>query len=140
MSELQAFLNAHPIAGLTDEVAISERFKGSDGKVLKFKIRVLTNQEFENYRRQAMAISTDKKGRRRVDLDSAKFNALVVINHTVDPNFKDAASIQALGCQTPEEYLNKVLLPGEIVDLANAILRLSGFDEDMDELVEEAKN
>lgn len=140
MSELQAFLNAHPIAGLTDEVAISERFRGPDGKVLKFKIRVLTNQEFENYRRQAMAISTDKKGRRRVDLDSAKFNALVVINHTVDPNFKDAASIQALGCQTPEEYLNKVLLPGEIVDLANAILRLSGFDEDMDELVEEAKN
>lgn len=140
MSELQAFLNAHPIAGLTDEVAISERFKGPDGRVLKFKIKVLTHQEFEAYRRQSMTISADKKGTRRVDLDSAKFNSLVVINHTVDPNFKDAASIQALGCQTPEEYLNKVLLPGEIVDLANAILRLSGFDEDMDELVEQAKN
>ena len=140
MSELQAFLNAHPIAGLTDEVAISDRFKGPDGRVLKFKIRVMTNEEFEAYRRQSMTVSADKKGRRRVDLDSAKFNALVVINHTVDPNFKDAASIQQLGCQTPEEYLNKVLLPGEIVDLANAILRLSGFDENMNVLVEEAKN
>lgn len=140
MSELQAFLNAHPIAGLTDEVAISDRFKGPDGRVLKFKIRVMTNEEFEAYRRQSMTVSADKKGRRRVDLDSAKFNSLVVINHTVDPNFKDAASIQQLGCQTPEEYLNKVLLPGEIMDLANAILKLSGFDEPMDELVEEAKN
>lgn len=139
MSELQAFLNAHPIAGLTDEVAISERFRGPDGKVLKFKIRVLTHQEFESYRRQSLTISTQRKGR-RVDLDSARFNSLVVINHTVDPNFKDASSIQQLGCTSPEEYLNRVLLPGEIVDLANAILKLSGFDEDMEELVEEAKN
>jgi hypothetical protein len=140
MSMLQAFLNANPVDGLTDDVAVSERFKGPDGKLLKFKIRVMTDKEFESYRKQAMTITAGRKKGRQVEMDMSRFNGLMVINHTVDPNFKDASSIQAMGCTAPEEYLAKVLLPGEIVQLAAEIQRLSGFDRDMDELVDEAKN
>jgi len=137
MSTLQAFLNSNPVDNLTAEVVVSDRFKDSEGNLLKFKIRAMNSDEFEDCRKKAMTISGGK--RRNVELNLGKLNAAIVINCTLEPNFKDAESIQKLGCTTPEQYLNKVLLPGEIVELSSQIQQLSGF-KDMDELVEEAKN
>ena len=59
---------------------------------------------------------------------------------TIEPNFKDADSIKKAGCQSPEQFLYKSLLAGEIAELAQQISALSGFDADMEEMVEEAKN
>ncbi|MEF3309518.1 XkdN-like protein [Paenibacillus sp. GYB004] len=131
MSTLQEFLNANPVDNLTDEVAISPRF-GS----LKFKIKAMTNREFDDIRKRATRIS---KGR-KVEFDAQAFNTTVIINHTLQPDFKDAESIKKLGCTTSEEYLNRVLLSGEIASLAAEIQKLSGFDVEMEDLVEEAKN
>ncbi|MMZ67442.1 Phage XkdN-like protein [compost metagenome] len=80
-----------------------------------------------------------KKGR-KVEFDAHKFNLQMVINHTIEPNFKHAESIQKMGCSTPEEYVQRVLLAGEITTLATKIQELSGFDIEMPELVNEAKN
>lgn len=134
---LQEFLNNNPVDGLTAEVVISDRFKDEKGNLLKFKIRAMSSDEFEDCRKRSMTISGGK--RRNVDLDLRKFNNAIVINNTIDPSFKDAESIKQLGCTTPEQYLSKVLLPGEIQELSSQIQQLSGFRE-MDELVEEAKN
>ncbi|ALS25491.1 XkdN-like protein [Paenibacillus sp. 32O-W] len=136
MSTLQEFLNSNPIDNLTEEVVISERFKDRDGNVLKFKIRAMTSKEFDDIRKRSMRL---KKGR-QFELDVERFNSAIVINQTVVPDFRNAASIEKLGCATPEEYLNKVLLAGEIAELVNQIQRLSGFDRDMNELIDEAKN
>jgi Phage XkdN-like protein. len=136
MSTLQEFLNSNPIDNLTEEVVISERFKDRDGNVLKFKIRAMTSKEFDDIRKRSMRL---KKGR-QFELDVERFNSAIVINQTVVPDFRNAASIEKLGCATPEEYLNKVLLAGEITELVNQIQRLSGFDRDMNELIDEAKN
>lgn len=133
---LQEFLNNNPIDNLTEEVVVSPRFKDEKGNLLKFKIKAMTGREFDDIRRSAMQI---KKGR-KVEFDAQKFNLQVVINHTLVPDFKDAASIRKLGCHTPEEYVQKVLLAGELATLAQKIQELSGFDVEMDELVEEAKN
>lgn len=136
MSTLQEFLNAHPVDNLTDEVIVSPRFKDKDGNILKFKIKAMTNQTFDDLRKRYTRIG---KGR-KIDFDSAGFNNAVVIEHTLNPDFKDAESIKKLGCATPEGYLSRVLLPGEIATLVNKIQELSGFDIDMEALVEEAKN
>jgi Phage XkdN-like protein. len=136
MSRLQDFLNAHPIDDMTEEVVVSPRFKDQDGNILKFKIKAMTNQSFDELRKRYTR--TGKKG--KVEFDASGFNTAIVIEHTVEPNFKDAASIQRLGCATPEQYLSRVLLAGEIVTLSQKIQALSGFDVDMGDLVEEAKN
>lgn len=135
MSTLQDFLNANPVDGLTDEVVVSPRFKDKDGNPLKFKIKAMTNKTFDELRKR----HTHGKGR-KAEFDSSGFNNSVVIEHTIDPDFKDAASIQKLGCATPEEYLSRVLLPGEVATLAQKISELSGFDIDMESLVDEVKN
>lgn len=63
----------------------------------------------------------------------------LAIRCTVDPNFKDAESIKSLGCQTPEQYINKVLFPGELEELVNQIRKFLGFDKDLKGLIKEAK-
>lgn len=139
MSSLQAFLNANPVDNLTQEVVISDRFQDSDGNLLKFKIKAMTNEEFEAARKKAMKLNL-QKGKKQMDFDARTFNEAVVINNTIDPDFKNADSIKAVGCMTPEQYLNRVLLAGEISELAQQIQTLSGFEKDLNELAEEVKN
>lgn len=138
MITLQEFLNANPIDNLTADVLISERFKDAEGNLLKFKIKAMTNEEFNQIRKKATVMHT--KGKRRVEMDIKTLNDEIVIQNTLVPDFKDAESIKKLGCHSPEQYLNKVLLPGEITELALQIQQLSGFDQDLEDLVEEAKN
>jgi len=133
---LQDFLNNNPVDNLTEEVIVSPRFKDHDGNLLKFTIKAMTSQDFDEVRKSA---SQMKKGR-KVEFDAQKFNLRTVINHTIVPDFKNAESIQKVGCRTSEEYVQKVLLAGEVATLAQKIQELSGFDVDMEALVEEAKN
>lgn len=136
---LQEFLNKNKVDGIQDEVAISKRLTNPEtGELYKFKIRALTEKEYESARNEATTLPKKKKD--RVKFDNALFNEKVIISACIYPNFKDAESIREAGCIAPEEYLHKVLLPGEISDLSNAITKLSGFDEDMEDLIDEAKN
>lgn len=136
---LQEFLNGNDVSNIQDEVVISNRLKNPEtGELYKFKIRALTEKEYEAARSEAMTLPKKKKD--RVKFDNSLFNEKVIIAGTIYPNFKDADSINKLGCLTPEQYLHKVLLPGEISDLSGAITKLSGFDTDAEELIEEAKN
>lgn len=133
---LQDFLNANPVDNLTEDVVVSPRFKDKSGAFLKFRIKAMTTQEFDEIRKASTIV---KKGR-KVEFDAHKFNIRMIINHTVEPDFKHAESIQKMGCSTPEEYAQRVLLAGEVTTLAQKIQELSGFDVDLEALVEEAKN
>ena len=131
MSTLLEFLIDNPVDNLTEEVIVSQRLAK-----FPFKIKGMTGPEFSEYQKLSTKIGRHKK----VEFDSKLFNEQVVLNHTVDPNFRDAESIKKAGCSTPEQVLYKSLLAGEISELAQQISALSGFDKDMEETVEEAKN
>jgi len=133
---LQDFLNANPIDNLTEDVTVSPRFKDTEGNVLKFRIKAMTNQDFDDIRKACTQV---RKGR-KVEFDAQKFNLQAVINHTINPDFKNAESIKALGCHSAEDYVQRVLLAGEVATLSAKIQELSGFDVGMEDLVEEAKN
>ncbi|RRJ62401.1 XkdN-like protein [Paenibacillus oralis] len=132
---LQEFLNANPIDDVTEDVVISPRFKDENGSPLKFTIKAMTEEEFEDIRKRSTQV-----GKKKVEFDSRKFNLHVAINNTINPDFKNADSIKKLGVSSPEEYVKRVLLAGELATLVQKITELSGFDVEMSELVEEAKN
>lgn len=133
---LQEFLNDNPVDNLTDEVPVSRRLKGKDGKPLKFKIKAMNDEEFDEIRKACTVV---RKGR-KVEFNARKFNMMIIVNHTINPDFKHAESLKKLGCATPEEYVQRVLLAGEVATLVKKIQELSEFDIDMEALVEEAKN
>jgi hypothetical protein len=131
MSKLLDFLVANPVDDVTSEVIVSARLKE-----FPFKIKAMTGPEFSEYTKLATRIGKHKK----VEFDNKIFNEQVVLNHTIEPSFRDAESIKKAGCITPEQFMYKSLLAGEISELSQQISMLSGFDKDMDDLVEEAKN
>ena len=100
-----------------------------------FEISAMTNKQYRGYNKQATAMQ--KKG---VDFNFGTLEMLIVINHVVSPNFKDAAFLSKVNCTTAEEFMLRKFDPAAFSDLYEAITKLSGFDKDIDELVEEAKN
>lgn len=131
MGSLLDFLVENPINDITEEIVVSQRLSK-----FRFTIKGMTGPEFTEYQTAATAIGRHKK----VQFNSKLFNELVVINHTVEPNFRDAEAIKKAKCTTPEQFLYKSLLAGEIQELADRISSLSGFDKDLDETIDEAKN
>ena len=95
----------------------------------KFVIRALNSQEWNNNRKQCMNITKNS-----VDLDQGKLNALNVLAACVVPNFRDAGFISRAGVTLPIDLVYKVLKPGEIEKLANAILEYSGFGAELEEI------
>ena len=135
MKNLTTFLLENQVEGITEEVVIGTRFKTEDG-LLKFKIKPISSAEFSELQKRCTKIG--KKG--KTDFDSKRFNESLVINNTIEPNFRDANFIQNAKCLSAEEVLNKVLLAGEVIELSNQIQKISGFDQELDELRAEAKN
>lgn len=132
---LQDFLNNNVVEGVTKEVAISERFKDENGNILKFKIKPISQKALNTMRNKHT-----KQNGNKIVVDSSALSNELIINCTIEPNFKDTKSLEQIGVFSPEDYLNKVLLAGEINNLEKAILELSGFGQNIDELIEEAKN
>ena len=131
MSKLTDFLIENKAGDITEEVILSARLKD-----FPFKIKAMTSDEFDEYQNAATKISKGKK----VDFNNGLFRNKVIINHTLEPNFKDADFIKKSGCATPEQLINSVLLAGEAAELSQKISEISGFGTDMDELINEAKN
>jgi hypothetical protein len=121
------------------EVAVSSRFKDKDGNLLKFKIKPMSGDEFGKYQKQCTTITFNNR-KRETNFDTGKFNLMCIVNHCTDPSFKDADLLKELGVQTPEQAVSKTLLAGEIVELGSQISSISGFDTDINEEIEKAKN
>ena len=136
MSSLQEILNLNVVENITHYVEISNRLKDKNGGNLKFKIRPISFEELNRLKRKSTFI--DKNG--QAIIDEGKLNTLCIIESTLEPSFKDIKSMEKLNTNTPEQYLNRVLLAGEIERLIKEILIISGFMESIDELVCDIKN
>lgn len=71
----------------------------------------------------------------------AEANMLSLIAACVSyPDLQDAALQEAWGVMGAEGLIKKMLLPGEYAALSDWIAELCGFNESLQELVEQAKN
>lgn len=131
MSNLMDFLIDNcKVVDETEEIILSERLKDC-----KFNIKPISGKDFNKIKTDCRTVK-----KKQIIFDDAAFNEKLIIKCCIEPNFSDVSSIEKAGCKTPGDLINKVLKAGEITDLANAITKLSGFDEDTEEIVEEAKN
>ena len=132
MNALQQFLTENPVDNLTDEINLGGRL----GK-FPFKIKALTGNQYNEY--QSICIENPNSPKKR-KFNTKKFNELIVINCLSEPNFKDADWLKSAGVMDSAALMYKTLTAGEIATVSQKVLELSGFDRDMDEEIEEAKN
>ena len=138
MSNLNAFL--HPVQSAdAQEVIVSKRFAGEDGKPVPFKIRPLSQEENNRITKQSMRLVRGGK-RGEKELDSIEYGSRLIVEATVEPDFRSEEMCRAYGTMDPLEVPGKMLLAGEYKRLMDAVMELSGFAEDTGELEDEAKN
>lgn len=126
---LEDFLSLPDVSDIVEEVFVSERLG-------KFKVKAMTADEHGEYIKRCRG-KVNKNG---IDFDSEKFNLLIVAGQTVSPSFNNAELLKKANCSTATELIKKKLLAGEVAELANQICKISGFDSDINEDIEQAKN
>lgn len=139
MGVLEAFL--HPIAvEETKKVEISKRFIGEDGKPVPFEIKTISQDEnaqlVKQYTRRNVV-----KGSVVENFNSVAYTNALILECTVQPDFRDSRMCETYGVLDPMLVPGKMLLSGEYSALVGEIMKLNGFDADSllkDE--EEAKN
>ena len=129
MSELEQFLALPDVSDIEETIYVNERL-GS------FVVKPMTSAQFDEYSKRCRS-KVNKKG---VDFDGGKFNLLIVAGQVVKPDFNNAELLKKAGCATAAELIQKKLLAGEIAALSEKISEISGFNTDMNESIQEAKN
>jgi hypothetical protein len=130
MSELLQFLAENNITEITKEINVSKRMPE------KFKIKTMVQSKFNELQKKCTS-KTTKEG---TSFDGGKFNVLAILECCIYPNFNNADFVNSMKAVTPYEAVCKCLLPGEISELSAKIQELSGFNTDINEEIEEAKN
>lgn len=135
MNQLSAFLNPETTQR-TQEVVVSQRFLGENGKPVPFVIRAITQNENDRIIKSATRWVKENGGYTE-RLDKLGYNHKLILACVVEPDLRSAELCKAYNVIDPEELPGAMLLSGEYGALMNAILELNGFGDDLDE---EAKN
>lgn len=130
MSRLEDFLNLPNVADITEEIFVSQRLG-------TFKVKPMTAEKHKEFQERCR-MRIGKKG--EIKFDSTKFNILIVINQVIDPNLSNAEFLGKAGFSNPADFINAKFLPGEIAEIAEKVCEISGFNRDLEEDIEEAKN
>nr|DAY79931.1 MAG TPA: tail assembly chaperone protein [Caudoviricetes sp.] len=134
MGRLHDFFMEAEIAGAQTEVQIKP-FPAP------FVIKSITEAENKAIRKSCQKITFDKKTRQKTtDTDTDLYNARLVVACCVDPNFKDAALQERFKVRGAEDLIGVLLNPGQYTDLLLAVQEINGFDDDINDLKDEAKN
>ena len=133
MSSLKAFLE--PIKIENEEVIVSKRFV-ENGKPVPFVIKAI-NQE-ENEKLIKKNTKKDKKGAE--SFDKEKYMADIVSACVVFPDLNDSQLQGAYGIIGADKLIKKMLTVGEFANLSQKVQEVCGFDTDINDDIEEAKN
>ena len=143
MSDLSAFLaqNALPVEHV--KYAASKRFIDPKTKLpMEWELRALTSEEDEALRKDCTrnVPVPMKKNQYAPPLATTKYIGRLAAACVVFPDLNDSALQDSYHAMGAESLLKAMLLPGEYADLITEVQSINGFDLDMGERVEEAKN
>ena len=141
MTNMEVFLKQNAVQKENKKVAVSERFKDEDGKVVEWEIRPLTAQEDQILRKANTEIKElkGKKGQLFPQLDSNKYSAMLIAACVVYPDLQNQELQDSYGVKNKPDLLTSMLLPGEFQDLFSEVQKINGF-KTLEDLTEEAKN
>lgn len=140
MSDISAFLAGNVATETTEEVVVSERFKDKEGKPVAWVLRSITEEENDAIRKSATKRNKGKGGQQVSEIDQTDYLSKMAVASVAFPNLKDAELQKSYGVLGAESLIRKMLLAGEYANLLLKVQEINGFDKDINDLVEEAKN
>lgn len=123
-----------------EEVVVSKRFVDDKGKPIPFRIKAISTELIHQLQDECTT-TKKKKGITDEKIDQKRFVARLCVETTVYPDFKNKELLNSYGLVDPVDLIKAILnIPGEYAGLIQAVQRINGFEDNFDELVEEAKN
>ena len=144
MSELSLFLKKNKATRENVKYAASKGFLDENGKPVEWEIRPVTSRENEALREECM-VEAPSRGRRRrgsqYRVDTVRYLAKLMAASVVFPDLQNAELQDSYGVKTPEDLVKELLdNPGEYMDFSLFLQELNGFDIEMEDDTEQAKN
>ena len=142
-TSLKLFLKENKKEKGIAEYAATKSLCDEKGEPLKWKIRSVPTKEYEDIREACTreVQVTGKPGVYRQKFESSKFLARLICASVVEPDLYDKDLQDSYGVMTPEELIQQMVDDaGEYSEFANFVQDYNGFDETMQEKVDEAKN
>lgn len=141
MSDLSIFLKKNAMPVETIKQVISNRFKDKDGKPAEWELRALTAAEDSEIRkRHTKMVSTGKRKPMVEKIDREAYLASMVAACVVNPDLTSVELQQSYGVIGEGPLVKQMLTNGEYTELLEIVTDISGFDRDINDEVEEAKN
>lgn len=141
MGDLRAFLAQNAAQDRSVMYIASKRF-AQDGKPVEWELQSITSEEDEQIRKSCTkkVPVTGKKGQYTQELDAERYLGLLATKCIIYPNLNATELQDSYKVMGADAVLKKMLKPGEYQELLKKIQEINGFNIDMDEMVEEAKN
>lgn len=143
MSNLSMFLKKNKKMRTNAFYPASASFVDANGKPVMWEVRPLTTAEDEVIRDECTIEIPipGKKGQYRAKIDVNAYMAKQMVAAIVFPDLNSAELQDSYGVMTPEDLLKEMIdNPSEYMEFASFIRENSGFDKDLSEEIEEAKN
>lgn len=142
MSNLSAFLKQNAVKEENVKFAPSKRFVDDKGKPMEWEIKSITSDEDEAIRRACTKKVPifGKKGQFTQETDYTAYVGKMAAACTVFPNLNDAELQNSYGAMGADALLKTMLKAGEYADYLAKVQQINGFDQTMEDLVDEAKN
>lgn len=142
MSNLQAFFAQNVEKADIVERVVSKRFKDENGNPIPWKFGAVDGETEAAIRKQCtkrMPVP-GKKGMFMPETDYDLFNLKLAVATIKFPDLNNAELQNSYGVMGAENLLQKMLLPGELAKVKQIAAEVNGFDLELNELVEQAKN
>ena len=105
---------------------------------IKLDLKGMTEKEISNIRKQCTK-SKKRKGVWEEKTDNAEFDAAIVVGGTTNFDWNNPKLLEAHEASEGTKLVRKILLAGEISNIVNKVLELSGFNDELEE-AEDIKN
>ena len=132
MNTLQQFLLQSDVSDLKKTVNLGGRMEDHP-----ITIKALDGDKYNSFQKICIENPNSAKKRR---FNTKKFHELICVECLIDPSLKDPEFIKAANVPDSTRLLYRCFLAGEIAAIAEAVLKLSGFDRDVEEEMDEVKN
>jgi hypothetical protein len=118
---------------LLDADRVPERTVGIERMGIPLTIRGLTGKTVFQIREQCTH-RTNKRGQAIETLDEEQFNCRLIAAATASPKWEHPRLLEKYHASGAEEVVKRVLLAGELAALGDAVLDISGFNEELVEV------
>lgn len=120
------------------EIVASQRFK-KDGEPIAWVFRLFDVAEIADIKKSA-AKAINRNGQKSVSVDMQLLNERAILESLEYPNLKDKTLQDAYGVLSDRELLLKMLEGRELERLGDKVIRMQGFIDDINAMIDDAKN